>query len=124
MKNILKISLLLLGLMVQSAEAADPYPYYYAGDWQSTNRGLGDKITAKVTYLQPKTWSVEFSSTYQGQRFDARGTFELQSDKTILGTADIEGQSYVFRGFASTKEFRCNFTGGRYVGNFNMKRVK
>jgi hypothetical protein len=117
----------------------------YTGPWVTTNRRLDGTMTCDVTQLARGQWQGRFWGTWQQVPFDytvqfTAGERQLEpmanaraarpvaftgaADTAVNGTAMIEGASYEWTGVLSRDQFNVRFTGSRYEGHFELKRVQ
>jgi len=68
-------------------------------------------------------WRGRFYGIWQGVEFDYVEEFEGPAT-ALTGKAVIDGANYTWKGSASQQRFRATFTGDRYTGKFELKRVQ
>jgi hypothetical protein len=119
MKTQLRIAALALALCA-SAGAEE---YVYQGPWNTTNRKLDGDMTCIVTPLARHEWQGRFYGTWQGVPFDYTVNFTGPA-KDLRGTTTIDGASYEWRARIDRGRFLANFSGDRYTGSFDLKRIQ
>ena len=116
------ITVLLLAL----AEPSLARELVYEGSWATTNRPLDGTMTCVVTDLGDNQWRGHFHGVWQGQAFsytvDFSGPPEKLRGRAVIDGADYEwtrAMSLTSRGASTGK-----FSGNRYDGSFDLKRVR
>ncbi len=109
---------------------------YYEGPWLTTkNKKLTGTMTCQVTATSNGKWQGRFWGVWQQVPFDYTVNFtadkraiesissDAGSGEAVNGTAMIDGADYVWAGLLLPNEFKINFTGSRYEGHAELKRV-
>jgi hypothetical protein len=117
------LGILLCQLSVgQFSVTAEGAEYVYRGTWQTVNRPLDGEMTCVVTPTARHAWQGRFYGVWQGVEFDYTVDF-TGPPKDLQGTAMIDGASYEWRAWISRDAMKANFSGSRYEGSFDLKRV-
>jgi hypothetical protein len=116
----------------------------YQGNWVTTNRKLNGTMNCQVKELSPDQWQGRFWGTWEHVPFDYTvefghdnsptakngGRLVSISDKALIGgepvtgKATIDGAHYDWIGILAPEEFDIKFTGSRYEGHLELKRVQ
>jgi hypothetical protein len=130
-----ELALLLLSSAVSSAvnetePSADFQPQTlegrYEGKWATTkNKVLDGPMHCRVRQLAPDRWEGRFWGTWQHADFDYTVEFTGRPEvgKPVVGKATIDGASYDWKGILTPADFTIKFTGSRYEGHMELKRV-
>ena len=95
----------------------------YKGKWVTTaNRKLDGEMTCVITYAGKDKWHGHFYGIWQGVEFDYMEKFTGPALK-LVGKATIDGAHYDWKGTVTQQRFKATFTGDRYTGYFELKRV-
>jgi hypothetical protein len=114
----------------------------YQGPWVTTNRKLNGTLNCLVQKIDSDKWrgrfwgvwehvpmdyTVEFGRQDQtakdGGRLVSIGEKAIADGIPITGKATIDGANYEWIGVMSPEEFDIQFTGSRYEGHLELKRV-
>lgn len=96
--------------------------YVYRGNWQTVNRPLDGEMTCIVTSTGKHKWQGRFYGIWQGVDFDYTVDF-TGPPKDLQGSAMIDGASYDWRAWITRDAMKANFSGSRYEGSFDLKRL-
>jgi hypothetical protein len=114
----------MLALLFCFVLPCDASTYDYHGKWATTSkRKLDGMQTAEVTYFGNNQWSGRFHGSWRGTKYDYTVSFNGPYND-LRGTAQIDGANYQWTGQISAEKFIIRFTGDRYTGWCDMKRVK
>jgi len=119
----MKTKLLIAAWVVAHCASAGAEEYAYQGPWNTTNRKLDGDMTCIVTPIARHEWQGRFHGTWQGVPFDYTVNFTGPA-KDLRGTATIDGAGYEWRARIDRERFLANFSGDRYAGAFDLKRVQ
>jgi hypothetical protein len=100
----------------------DASGYIYRGTWTTVNRPLDGEMTCVVTPTAKHAWQGRFFGVWQGVEFDYTVDF-TGPPKALQGSAMIDGASYEWRAWITREAMKANFSGSRYEGSFDLKRV-
>jgi hypothetical protein len=113
----------------------------YEGTWNTTKiKKLDGTISCQVKPLAKDRWQGRFWGVWQQVPFDYTVDFapadherttpatevradEKTTDQRVRGTATIDGASYQWLGNLTPQRFDVQFTGSRYEGSMQLKRV-
>jgi hypothetical protein len=95
--------------------ARDRWQGRFWGEWQKVPFDYTVEFTAGEKQLPP----LASGRTVQKAAFTQR-----PAETPVMGTAMIDGASYEWTGHLSPKAFNVRFTGSRYEGHFELKRVQ
>jgi hypothetical protein len=114
---------------------------YFEGPWVTTKtKQLNGTITCRVEPLSPGRWRGRFWGTWQQVPLDYTVEFAVDSEIAhtrtvavengvvaggvpVAGKAMIDGASYDWKGLLSPDQFTIQFTGSRYEGHLELKRI-
>jgi hypothetical protein len=114
----------------------------YQGPWVTTNRKLNGILNCQLKQLVADRWQGHFWGTWEhvpldytvefgrnnptakdGGRLVSIGDKSLADGIPVAGKATIDGAHYDWIGMLTPTEFDIQFTGSRYEGHLEMKRV-
>lgn len=110
-------------LLLLHLTSAVPREYVFKGTWETTNRPLDGIQTAVVKRITEEEWQARFYGIWQGVDYDYTVKFTGPPHK-LRGTATIDGARYQWQGKINQETFKATFTGDRYTGSFNLKRIR
>ena len=119
----MKTKLLLAAWTVAICASATAEDYVYQGPWNTTNRKLDGDMTCIVTPIARHEWQGRVYGTWQGVPFDYTVNF-TGAAKDLRGRATIDGAAYEWRARIDRERFLANFSGDRYTGSFDLKRIQ
>ena len=114
----------------------------YQGPWVTTkNKKLNGDANCEIKQTSKNRWQGRFWGVWQQVAFDYTVEFGVDTNEQkprilfarekagktaevpVMGTATIDGASYEWKGQLSIEEFNIEFTGSRYEGSLQLKRV-
>ena len=104
----------------------------YEGSWVTTkNKKLNGTASCQVRQLGRDRWEGRFWGIWQQVPFDYKVEFAAAKaeqnsaavENAVRGTATIDGAYYDWTGTLTPTEFNIQFTGTRYEGQMELKRV-
>jgi len=116
----MRVKLLAVVVMLVVYSAATAKELVYRGIWNTTNRRLDGVMSCVVTLAAKHEWRGRFCGTWQGVPFDYTVDF-IGPPKAVHG---IDGVRYEWTGWIDRERFRTNFSGDRYTGSFDLKRIE
>jgi hypothetical protein len=126
--------LLLSSVVSSTVRGPEPTPDFqpqmvegrYEGKWSTTkNKVLDGPMHCRVRMLAPNRFDGRFWGTWQHVDFDYTVEFtgSPETGKPVVGKATIDGANYDWKGILTPSEFKIQFTGSRYEGHVDLKRV-
>ncbi|HZZ29998.1 MAG TPA: hypothetical protein VFE46_18525 [Pirellulales bacterium] len=93
----------------------------YVGTWQTTkSKKLHGTANCIVKQISDEHWQGRFWGMWEHVDFDY--TVEFCGDP-VTGTATIDGAEYQWTGTLTQDVFKIQFTGSRYEGSMDLKRI-
>jgi hypothetical protein len=141
---VLGLALLSLSTQVQSAAPPDSTKAEarYEGPWATTNRKLNGTMNCLVKPLSDGHWQGRFWGTWEHVPLDYTVEFSRddqapseatrvvsvdvkapRNSESVTGKATIDGAHYDWNGILGPDQFMIQFTGSRYEGHLELKRV-
>ena len=117
------VRLLIFGVAAMIPAVGAGRELVYQGSWNTTNRKLDGVMTCVVSPVAKQELKGRFYGTWQGASFDY--TVHLKGPTNDLrGTARIDGAAYECRAWISREAFKATFSGDRYTGSFDLRRIE